>query len=353
MTLTAFHLSGIGLHQKGSVFHSLRSCSLVGIVFLVFLAGACKHKSTPPRKEDSSGATLELLVITDNKEQWEGSLGDTIRAYFGQIQTAMTQPEPLFTLAHLEVSGFNRMFQHHHNILILSVDPQAKQSQTETRRDLWAEPQRVIKVTAPAYPILIAEVDSQKTAFRDLFMETEYARTTKTDKTLPETELIKQLEKEYKISLLIPVGFRVAVKTNEFVWLRKETLKESQGLLIYIEPYLDTAQFSNDNIIRRRNLYTMNWIPGPSYGSFMTTDVDYVKPTFRRIYLDDRFAVETRGVWQTVGDYMGGPFVSYSMVDDKQNRLVTLEGYVYAPNEPKTILLHHVDAICRTVRFTD
>ncbi len=331
----------------------LPSWLLLAIVCLAFLAGACRPKSSPPRKEDSSGATLEILTITDNKEQWDGSLGDTIRNFFGQIQSTLPQPEPLFSLANVEVSGFNKMFQHHHNILILSVDPRSQQSQIETRKDLWAEPQRVIKITAPVYQNLIAEFDSHKVAFRDLFMETEYARTTKTDKTLLETKLIRQLEEEYKISLVIPVGYQLAVKTNEFVWIRKETLKESQGLLIYIEPYLDTMQFSNNNIIRRRNLYTMNWIPGPSYGSFMTTDVANVKPTFRRIYLDGRFAVETRGVWETMGDYMGGPFVSYSMVDEKQNRLVTLEGYVYAPNAPKAILLHHTDAICRTVKFTD
>jgi hypothetical protein len=328
---------------------------LFGAVLLVMLTtGGCQQKQDKtPKKEDSSGATLELLVVTDNKEQWKGSLGDTLRNFFSQIQTTLPQPEPRFTLAHLEVTGFSKMFQPHHNILILSVDPEIQKPLLETRQDLWAEPQRVIKISAPSYQALIAEVDSNKRAFMDLYLETEYARTTKTDKTLLEDKLISQLLNEYKISLVIPVGYQLAKKTNEFVWIRKETLKESQGILIYIEPYTDTSQFSNNNIIRRRNFYTMNWIPGPSEGSFMTTDVNNIKPLFRRIMLNERFTVETRGTWETMGDYMGGPFVSYSMVDDKQNRLVTLEGYVYAPNAPKTILLHHVEAICRTVEFTD
>jgi hypothetical protein len=332
----------------------LHFCLLLGVILAtMFTAGCTQKQDKPPIKEDASGATLEILIVTDNKDQWEGSLGDTLKNFFSQVQTTIPQPEPRFTLAHLEVTGFSKMFQPHHNILLLTVDSQSRKPLLETRKDLWAEPQRVIKVTAPTYRDLIAEVDSNKKAFMELFLETEYARATKTDKTLPEMKLIRQLENEYRISLMIPVGFVLAKKTSEFIWLRKETLKTSQGILIYIEPYMDTAQFSNDNIIRRRNFYTMNWIPGPSQGSFMTTDVNNTKPLFHRIMVNGRFAVETRGAWETMGDYMGGPFVSYSMVDEKRNRLVTLEGYVYAPNQPKTILLHHVEAICRTAEFLD
>lgn len=332
----------------------LHTFLMLGIFLATLFSSGCQRKQDKsPRREDSSGATLEILVVTDNKEQWDGSLGDTLRNFFGQIQTTLPQPEPRFTLAHLEVTGFGKMFQAHHNILILTVDPGNRKPLLETRKDLWAEPQRVIKVTAPSYMDLVAEVDSNKKAFMDLFLETDYARATKTDKTYPEYKLIKQLESEYNISLVIPVGFVLAKKTSEFIWLRKETLKTSQGILIYLEPYTDTVQFSNDNIIRRRNLYTMNWIPGPSQGSFMTTDVNNIKPSFHRRLINDRFTVETRGTWETMGDFMGGPFVSYTMVDDKHDRLVTLEGYVYAPNAPKTVLLHHVEAICRTVGFID
>ncbi|HNS45947.1 MAG TPA: DUF4837 family protein, partial [Bacteroidales bacterium] len=180
---------GSGWQHQAPILSHFHTCFLFGIICLVFFLGACKQKSAPPRKEDSSGATLEILTVTDNKEQWEGSLGDTVRNFFGQIQSTLPQPEPLFALANLEVTGFSKMFQHHHNILILSVDQRIQESLIETRKDLWAEPQRVIKVTAPAYQQLIAVVDSHKVVFRDLFLETEYTRTTKTDKILPETKL--------------------------------------------------------------------------------------------------------------------------------------------------------------------
>lgn len=314
---------------------------------------ACKQGNEPSAKRASSGATLELLIVTENKEHWEGALGDTIRNYFGADQLTLPQPEPLFTLANLEASAFGKMFQPHHNILILNIDNTFEIPLVETRKDLWAAPQRIIKVTAPDYESLIASVDSNKATFRRIFLETEYERTDKNHKILLENKVIQPLVDRYKLSMNIPVGYDLAKEASNFVWIRKETMKDSQGIFVYLEPYTDTSQFTRDSIILRRNYYTMTYVPGSSDGSFMTTAMAHVTPTFERIMLGDRFAVETRGTWETVGDFMGGPFVSYTMVDEIHNRLVTIEGYVYAPNAPKSLLLHQVDAICRTVAFVN
>lgn len=324
-------------------------------VFLVLLTVfmACKQGNNQSAKRASSGATLELLIVTENKDHWEGTLGDTIRNYFGADQLTLPQPEPLFTLANLEASTFGKMFQPHHNILILSVDNTFEKPLIETRQDLWAAPQRVIKVTAPTYESLIASVDSNKAAFRRVFLETEYERTDKNHKTLLENKAIQPLVERFKLYMNIPVGYDLAKETSNFVWIRKETMKDSQGIFVYLESYTDTSQFTNDSIILRRNYYTMTYVPGSRDGSFMTTSMAHVTPVFKRINLNGKFAVETRGIWETVGDFMGGPFVSYTMADEKHNRLVTVEGYVYAPNAPKSLLLHQVDAICRTVAFAD
>ncbi len=55
--------------------------------------------------------------------------------------------------------------------------------------------------------------------------------------------------------------------------------------------------------------------------------------------------METRGVWNVVGDFMAGPFLSYTVVDERHGRLITLEGYVYAPNKPKRDYLRQMEAI--------
>jgi hypothetical protein len=317
----------------------------------VFTSSCRKNDSF--RMIRSSGGTLEILVVTDNKHQWEGSMGDTVRKFFTQQPLAMPQPEALFSMANLDVTGFGKMFQTHHNILILNVDPERTSPLLEAKKDLWAKPQRVFKISAATPEEVIAAFGKYKESFRDLFLETEYERTDRNNMLSPEKDIMDMLRADYSIGLNVPKGFMKAVKTNDFLWLRKETPSESFGILIYWEPYTDTVQFSPENIITRRNGFTSRFIPGERDSSFMATAVDVVEPSFRRITLHDEFAVETRGLWETIGDFMGGPFVSFTTVDQKKNRLVTVEGFVYAPNAEKTHLLLQVEAICRTIRFTD
>ena len=50
---------------------------------------------------------------------------------------------------------------------------------------------------------------------------------------------------------------------------------------------------------------------------------------------------------------MGGPFVNITQLDEKRNRIVTVEGFVYAPGNDKRDLLQQVEAIIYTLDFTD
>jgi hypothetical protein len=93
-------------------------------------------------------------------------------------------------------------------------------------------------------------------------------------------------------------------------------------------------------------------IPGPSEGSFMTTDKEFVPPITSRTqnFVTD-FAVETRGMWNLIGDYMAGPFLSYTFVNPKNNQLITVEGYVYAPNKDKRDHLRQLEALIYSIEF--
>ena len=50
---------------------------------------------------------------------------------------------------------------------------------------------------------------------------------------------------------------------------------------------------------------------------------------------------------------MGGPFVSYTLLDTVYNRVVTLDGFLYAPSDPKRDLLRQVEAILKSLTVTD
>jgi hypothetical protein len=64
------------------------------------------------------------------------------------------------------------------------------------------------------------------------------------------------------------------------------------------------------------------------------------------------YAVETRGLWKVENNYMGGPFINYTMIDKANNKVLTLDGYIYFPNQDKKSYLRQLEAIFFAAKFT-
>ena len=88
-------------------------------------------------------------------------------------------------------------------------------------------------------------------------------------------------------------------------------------------------------------------VPGMFEGTYMTTS-QAIPPTTRPLRYRGRDFMETRGFWEVEGDFMGGPFVSNSMVDTVNNRLVTAFAYVYGGKNDKKTLLWQLEAMLST-----
>ena len=54
---------------------------------------------------------------------------------------------------------------------------------------------------------------------------------------------------------------------------------------------------------------------------------------------------DQRGLWRLVNDFMGGPYINFWVYDEQHNRMVYLDGYVYAPDMRKRPLVRQLEAI--------
>jgi hypothetical protein len=84
----------------------------------------------------------------------------------------------------------------------------------------------------------------------------------------------------------------------------------------------------------------------------MQIDEEFVKAKAKTIsdFVTD-YAIEVRGLWHVEGDFMGGPFLSYTFTDPRTNQIVTLYAYVYHPNKKKRDLLRQLESILYSTRF--
>lgn len=296
-----------------------------------------------------------MIVVTNNETKWEGMVGETVRAFFNQDFEVLAQPEPLFELASIPIANFNKtkMFQGHHNILIIDIDKNATEPSLEARKDVWSSPQTVVNIKAPSDEIFASYFEEKKEAVLNILMDSEYKRLIKVFKAFRDRDIVETLKKNFNFSLEIPGGFYVAKNSADFAWIRKETKNNSQGIILYAYDFFDTLAFDQSRIVSFRNNITEEYIPGPTEGSYMVTDEVYAPIISKKINFNGYFAVETRGLWKLEGDFMGGSFVNYTFIDEKRNKVITIDGYIYAPNKPKRDLLIQMEAIAHSLKFVD
>jgi len=309
-------------------------------------------KENPKNLPNSVGKTSELLVVM-NEGLWEASSGDTVRDFFGQQVPRLPQVEPMFTTPNVNLSALNkRMFKNHRNLFIVDIDESRyNRPYIETKEDLWSFPQRVIRINSPHLKGFYRLFEEHQQAFLRLFHENEIRRLQITFSQAASIEIRNMLMENYDVSMVFPDGFFIAKQLKNFAWIRKETRKYGQGLMLRVEPYKDTSQFTTQAILSRRNTITRSFIPGPTEGSYMITS-DVIPPKVERTTFKEQFAVKIRGLWELENGFLGGPYMSYTFVNENNGKLYTLDSYVYAPGQDKRDKLLQMEAIMKSLRFT-
>ncbi|MFA5972115.1 MAG: DUF4837 family protein [Lentimicrobiaceae bacterium] len=155
----------------------------------------------------------------------------------------------------------------------------------------------------------------------------------------------KLLAEEFGIQMVVSKDFYQARKINDFVWLRSKATTMSLGLLIYTYPYIDTVQLNKASILAARNRYAKQYVPGPLAGSYMTVEQEVYPPVSRKILFKKMYAIETRGLWKTYGDFLCGPFINYTIVDALRHHIVVFDSYVYYPNKSKRNYIRQLESI--------
>ena len=317
---------------------------------LVFFAACNQDKK--PYKPSSIGTPSEIVMVSENN-LWNSSAGDSVRAFFEGPVPGLPQPEPYYKLIQVKEDGFGDLLRIHRNIFIITIDSSLQKPVLELLQNLWASPQRVVKIAAPGIEGIKETFEANKVKILNLFDNAEMDRLQKLYSKSKNIEAISAIEKKFGFSLSVPADYYLALDKDNFIWLRRETNLEGQGVLIYAYPYTDTIAFNPRKIQSVRNQFTQLYVPGPSDSSYMAVADEFIRPIPRTIMLKDQPATELRGLWEVRKDFMGGPFVSYTFVDEKNNMVVALDGYVYAPGINKLAMLKQVQSILLSFKYVD
>ncbi len=298
-----------------------------------------------------TGSAGEVIVVL-NKAVWEESIGKTVKEIMKQEYPMIPQAEPIFDMVMIPPSGFSDIFKNHRNIVITKVGDEFDKAQIVTQRDVWATPQLVLNVVGPTYPAIEEMLRKEQDRFVQLLEQAERDRIVQNAEKYEAEGMRLLLEKKFGIELLLPKGYQLNLDTTDFVWISHETPDISQGILVYQYPYTDKNTFSVDYLVEKRNDFVAKYIPGPTDGSHMVTQT-LVPPVLKPMMFKDRYFGQLRGFWDVYNHAMGGPFISLTTIDEENNRVITVEGFVYAPRFNKRNYVRQVEALLLTFNLLD
>lgn len=319
---------------------------IVLLVGLVLVVGCKKGKEEEPYKGESSGVINNVSVIIDN-ELWNSPVGDSIRYVLAAEVEGLTHAEPLFNINQYPTNIFKGFMKNSRNIVIVA---EGKEDVFAIEQDRFAKPQNVVFVNGTSKEAIIKLFKKNGDAIVRSIQRMEVKERQKRIKKSPlNTDKIK---KELGLTLSIPTAYDYAMEREKFFWLKKEIPSGNSSVLIYEVPIhkIDNDTTEIANIITVRDSIGKQHIHGTLDNTYMGTEVAYA-PYFYEIDFKERPTYLTKGSWELRNDFMAGPFINYAIKDEKNNRYVVVEGFVYAPSKPKRDLMQELESIILSVKI--
>ncbi len=297
-----------------------------------------------------SGKAGEVIAVL-GKDNWEGTLGNSIRDLLTAECPYLPQKEPLYTLINVPPSAFTNIFQIHRNIIIFTINSDVTSPGVVLLQDVWAQPQCVINVNAPDAETATRLVEDNGKIILNALEQAERDRIINNSKRYEEHSLANAVQAYVGGSPHFPTGYVMKKNTGNFIWIAYETTFVNQGFFIYKYPVTGEDDFTVEKIVAKRNEVLKANVPGMFENTYMTTS-DITTPGLEYVKYKGREFAEVRGLWEVYNDFMGGPFVSQTFYSRDGSEIICMEGFVYAPKYDKRHYLRQVDSILYSFEWT-
>ncbi|MDR1757370.1 MAG: DUF4837 family protein [Bacteroidales bacterium] len=318
------------------------------VVFLLLCLTNCGHKKGITVKVDhfSNGKAGEVLLVID-KDLWDEQDLASIRAPLIAPQPGLNQVEPMFDLLVLNNRDFTSQFQRHRGIVRFDMDKNYGSNSLTLAHDTWANPQVYVYAKGNHPDSLIALYQKhQKEIITELYNND--LKRLQRNAIAHENPVVEQLiETKFGIRLSIPREYVVAREDSNFLWLRFRTIKNDRFVMIY---RTTSSSLCADSVLLCRDRMTRAYIPGAVNGAYPILSRHDGFPIVYEDTLGYKTGLSARGLWESVNDKMGGPFYSFTFIDASRQKTLSVDGFVYAPQENKRDYLREVESIVKSIK---
>ena len=355
--------------------------AVLTIVFLMALTFSCgvgegnRFKSKPK----ALGKMNEIVVVVDD-DLWNGILGDTLSYYLGGYYPLTPKPEPIFDLRFMPLKELNAssLKRQLRTYLILANLSDVESEMTKFVKSDLGE-QGLMK--AQSDPSFRSSVGTDKWAYGQILIylfdftidglantivdnfEGISARVNNHDRRQLYQSAFPRgtnqgisalLSERFSSEIEIPFEYQIIQDAEEFnktIWVRKDTESGYANIVFHEYPYTDQGQLLKNSIRDRFNTFGKLYVSSPEPNSYLAVnDIDLPILEFDRT-IGNRYGKECRGIWEMENDFMGGPFMSYVIVNQDEGRFLQVDGFIYDPGSKKRDLMQQIDLIVKSIKY--
>lgn len=328
------------------------------IFFILPLFFSCGSENRSDYLPGYSGQIGEVIVVC-SKNEWKQEVGQLTRSTLESPLYGLPQEEPLFTLIQVTHNSFKNVLSTHRNVVAIEISDTVKTPVFLYKKSKYAKGQMFVSIRSRNSQEFKGLLYKNKDGLVSLFQRAELNRTIARNKKHGPKELSKKVREKFNFNLTFQKDMELRVNKENFMWVRLERERPvggykhqiSQGVLIATIPYTSRSNFLDSVLFNLKDSINKTFILGPNEGSYMTTDYEWVPPQVSEIELAEQYVKEIRGLWKMENNFMGGPYVSVITAHPNEDRLIYLEGYVYAPQFDKREYIREVEAVIKSISF--
>ena len=303
----------------------------------------------------SAGSPYEILLVAA-EDDFHNGVVDSLYAVLTDDVAGIAQSEPCFKVSRITQNNLSKTLRLCRNIIIVKIDPVMYSTcKFKYSRNVYAAPQIVATIQAPDARRCKHFIENNRDMIMDFFTKAEINRQADLLREDHQPHVQQTAKKLFDCDIWAPTELTKVKTGRNFLWARCEKIvrnvEQDINLVIYSYPYRDPKTFTEEYFVRKRDSVMMINVPGPHEGQYMMTTKSFNIISDETVH--GQYAQVVRGLWH-IKDYdMGGPFVSVSRVDEKNQRVIVAEGFLYYPNQAKRNILKKLEAALYTLRLPD
>ena len=348
-------------------------------LFFLFLSAFVLNSCSDSKNTNlpqASGSTGDIFLIMDST-QWKGPLGTVLDSLFSTEMEGLPRAEPIYKMRWIDPRKLNFVLKQRRNLIFaVSLDQRSsgasvvkklftKESLDQIRanpnlysqneQDVFAKGQEVVYLFSTSEEKLIEHIRKNGKKIIDYFDVRERERLTASLFKSNQLKIVPQtLRKDFQVEMKIPFGYQLVMNNEEFLWVRQINPKDDKDIFISRKKYSSQEQFKRDSLISWRNAICEKYLFGdperPETHLVTETEIDFKPIITRETTFNKKFAMEMKGLWRTNNFVMGGPFISYTLVDQPKGMIYYIEGFTFSPGKDQREIMRELETILHTFK---